>query len=150
MSEIIEDDLRVFVDAVRHYFDQCGPGAALKTAYLADEIPTLQSHTGLIRFSGGYKGSVYFTAPKRMLRHMLALLHEPDLREAHLQDAVGEIANTLAGNARRHFGPTLEVSVPEVMDASRPRPPSVRLRPFVIALNWCGYDASVVVDLAPA
>ena len=37
---------------------------------------------------------------------------EPELAQRINGDAVGEIANTLAGNARTVFGPQLDISVP--------------------------------------
>jgi chemotaxis protein CheX len=73
------------------------------------------------------------------------------MSEANLLDAVGEIANTIAGNVRRHFGGGLEISVPvRLAGQAEGIKAAVRARPFVIALGWRGHEAMVVVDIAPA
>ena len=62
-------------------------------------------YNGLVSFMGGYTGYVMVSMPAAMLRDLLVLQHEHNVSEANLLDAVGEIANTLAGNARKVFGP---------------------------------------------
>jgi hypothetical protein len=42
--------------------------------------------------------------PGKLVREILLLQHETDLSDGNLLDAVGEIANTLAGNARKALG----------------------------------------------
>ena len=42
--------------------------------------------------------------PPQLLRELLLLQGETDLSESNLLDAVGEIANTLGGNARKIAG----------------------------------------------
>ena len=56
---------------------------------------------GIVTFSGSYNGQVAVSMPAKMLRELLLLQHETDLSDGNLLDAVGEIANTLAGNARK-------------------------------------------------
>jgi chemotaxis protein CheX len=67
----------------------------------------------------------------------------------NLCDLVGEIANTLSGNARRDFGHQFKISVPSVVTGrgtarSNIRP---RARPIVIPIDWRNYHARLVVCL---
>ena len=114
MSIISEGQIRVFSDAVKHYFAQISADeAAVNTAFLAEDgNPVCYDYTGLIAVSGEFRGCVYFSAPRVMLRHLLIAMGEPDHREENLLDLVGEVANTFSGNAREHFGPEFAISVP--------------------------------------
>lgn len=47
---------------------------------------------------------VYFTAMRSMLVRLLAIMGEPDCSVENLADLVGEMANTISGNARKDFG----------------------------------------------
>jgi len=149
MAEVTEQDLRVFTDAVIQYFSRLtGEAAAVQTSYLADgELPELDC-TGLITFSGRYRGCIYCSADRAMLRDLLISQREPDLGEHNLLDTIGEIANTIAGITRKQLGSGLEISVPVKLsgDFSRIRA-SVRARPFTILVTWRNRPMAVVVDL---
>lgn len=145
-----EQDLAVFTNAVKHYFLQTtNEPAEIRAAYLGDAEKLVPSqYTGLITLSGMFRGCVHFTAPYTMLLQMLVILGEPDRSESQLLDVVGEIVNTIAGNARKHFGAGLEISVPvTIRGTSDSIRAAVRTRPFVISLHWRNQDAMVVVDI---
>ncbi len=148
MNEIRDTDLRVFVDAVKTYFTNItGQTADVSAAFLgAGDMPN-HGYTGAITLAGRFRGSVYFTAPRLLLRDLLAQMGEPDTCEENLLDAVGEIANTIAGNARQRFGNGLEISVPSRVRSDAPFAITRRARPFVIRLRWRNLDAAVVVDI---
>lgn len=149
MNQLSENEVKVFVDAARQYFSHLeDEEATIRTAYLSDlghELP-VYDYTGLIRISGGYSGYVYFTSSQNMVRYLLRTLKEPDDSEAQFLDAVGEVANTLAGNSRRHFGSALDISPPSTC-RGRPQALTVRARPYVILLSWRHYEAAVVIDI---
>lgn len=149
--ELKEAELKVFVDAVTHYFSlTTREPAVIRSAYLADGFVPRHEYTGLITLSGAFRGCVHFSTSGAMVRDLLREWSEQDMRDANLLDAVGEIANTIAGNARRHFGKLLEISVPvTLLGASEQIKAAVRVRPFVISLRWRQHEAAVVVDLEP-
>jgi len=147
--EFSEDRIRVFTDAVKHYFAQIADEAvAIDTAFLAaDGNPVCYDYTGLISVSGEFRGCVYFSAPRVMLRHLLMAHGETDHREENLLDLVGEVANTFSGNAREHFGPSFAISPPLAVSG---RPDcldhhEIRERPFVISITWKAYTAAIAV-----
>ncbi len=152
MAQLSAIELKVFIDAVSHYFGQLTRDkAVIRSSYLAEtELPYFD-YTGLITLSGQFRGCVYFSASRRLLRELLIQMQEPDTCEQNLLDAVGEVANTVAGNARTHFGSALDISVPVTIKGSSSQIKSaVRTRPFAILLTWQRYEAVVVVDLEPA
>lgn len=143
-------EVGVFIDGVLRYFSstvqqtaQCG------TPYLAmDESPEMSDYTGIIRINGKREGIVLFTAPKSMLSVMLMRMQETDMSHENLCDLVGEIANTLSGNARRDFGHQFNISVPSVVsgrsgNVSYP----TDTRPIVIPIDWRNYHARLIVCL---
>ena len=151
MAHLSETELKVFIAAVSNYFGQLtNVPANIKSSYLADtELPHFD-YTGLITLSGRFRGCVYFSAPRLMVRELLLQMQEPDTCEQNLLDVVGEVANTISGNARRHFGSGLEISVPIAIKGEIAQIRSgIRTRPFAILLSWQRHEAVVVVDLEP-
>lgn len=151
MTSISEQRIRVFTDAVKHYFSQVvSEPVTIDTAFLAmDGAPVCYDYTGVISVSGGFCGCVYFSAPRVMLRHLLMAHGENDHREAQLLDVVGEVANTFSGNVREHFGPGFAISTPHAVPG---RPEFLHRqehgdRPFVISVTWKSYTAAIVVCL---
>jgi len=145
-----ETEVSVFLDSVLNYFGTTVQQPAVcGTPFLAiDKTPELSDFTGLIKISGKYAGVVAFTAPKSMLCVMLMRMQETDMSHENLCDLVGEIANTLSGNARRDFGHQFNISVPTV---SVGRKNTLELpegaRPIVIPIGWRNYSSSLVVYL---
>lgn len=149
MSAISEGQIRVFTDAVKHFFSQVTKDQiAITSSFLAmDGNPVCHDYTGLIAVSGEFHGCVYFSAPRIMLRHLLISMGESDHRDENLLDLVGEVANTFSGNAREHFGPKFVISVPVAVKGrpDRAKPAGVKSSPFVISVGWKSYSAAVVV-----
>lgn len=143
-----EEDLRVFIDGATRYFEQMSESPAkVQTPYLSEEDSRVAlEFTGIIGISGAKKGCVYFTAPGAMLKHLLLSIGETETETDHICDLVGEIANTISGNARSHFGPEFMISVPVVItgDSGQIRVPA-HLRSFVIPVAWKRYEAAVVI-----
>jgi len=143
-----EAEVGVFVNSVMHYFETAvQPPAACGIPHLAlRRRPELSDYTGVIRISGRSDGLVFFTAPRSMLCVMLMCMRDTDLSHKHLRELVGEIANTLSGDAQRNFRRQYSVSVQSVVherDAPMVYPPHAR--PIVIPIAWRSYQARLVV-----
>ena len=149
MNALNEEELKLFVDSVRNYFKvSTGQEPKITSAYLATDAVEGYEFNGIVSFSGSYSGQVMVSMPAQLLRELLLLQGETDLSDTHLLDAVGEIANTLAGNARRTFGPTLGISVPIRLMGATGVTARVRERPYAITLRWGPLPAMVCVDVA--
>lgn len=145
-----EEQLRCFVAIVQHYFsNQGGKAAEVGSPYLADPdaLPMLDI-TGVIGISGARQGCIYVTAGRDLLRNLLLHVGETDVSEANLSDLAGEMANTISGNARTHFGPEFMISVPLVVQGRAQGFQMPRgVKAYVIPMRWHKYDASLVVSL---
>jgi chemotaxis protein CheX len=148
MTTLIEDELRLFVNAVRHYFKvTTSQEPTITSAFLGTSDIQGHDFNGLVTFSGSYNGHVMVSMPGKLLRELLLLQHETDVSDANLLDAVGEIANTLAGNARKTLGTGLQISVPVKLRGTSGIRARVRQRPYAITLRWNHQNALVVVDM---
>ncbi len=145
-----ENDIRVFVDSTTHYFSHMTDAPAdVQSPYLIEYTnPLIYDYTGIIGISGVRKGNVYFTSSRPMIHHLLIMQGESEINRETSCDLVGEIANTLSGNARRVLGKEFMISVPLVLEG---RPDRLLLsrnsRSFVIPIEWHLHRAALVVSL---
>lgn len=148
---LANEDIEVFSEAISAFFlNMTHEPAAVRTAYLLDDgaAQLRGDFNGLIDVSGGFRGSIAFSAPHGMLAQVLGVMGESDQTTSKCLDVVGEIANMMSGRARRHFGEALEISTPRssLRGACRAGPPASGT-PYVIPLRWRGFEANLVVHL---
>jgi chemotaxis protein CheX len=148
MAALNESDLRLFVDSVTRYFAVTShTPPQIAAAYLGTGTLSTHDFNGIVSFSGRFSGQVIVSLPGAALRELLLMQQESDLSDTNLLDAVGEIANTLAGNARQALGSGLEISVPVTQRGRAGRHARVRAHPYVITFRWNTYPGLVCVDL---
>lgn len=145
-----QQKIEAFVDIVKHYFTQFSKDElVVDTPYLSEEKePHVYDYTGVIGISGVMRGVVYVSASKALLQVVLQDMKESISDEVLLTDLVGEIANTIAGNARREFGSQFHISTPFVFKGM---PQAVVLpkegRAFIIPILWQHQVGEIVVCL---
>ena len=111
-----EQELKTFVEGTTNYFEIAAQQpASIGSPYLSETPPAVHDYTGVINISGKREGVVYFTAPRAMLTVLLMKMQENDFSHETMRDLVGEVANTISGNARRDFGRDFVTSVPSVL-----------------------------------
>ncbi|HKY02973.1 MAG TPA: chemotaxis protein CheX [Burkholderiales bacterium] len=145
-----EERLQVFIDGVTRYFKQVTHRAAeVGTPYLAEGADKVAyDYTGIIGISGIRKGCVYFTAPTLMLKSLLLALGETDTSAENQADLVGEVANTISGNARRSFGSEFVISTPTIVPGSLGQTALPHeTRSFVIPITWQKHQSGLVITL---
>jgi chemotaxis protein CheX len=146
-----EETLQIFIDGVVRYFEHTtDKEVGIGTPYLAsNKKPVCMGYTGVIGISGPIKGCIYFTAPSVLLKHLLLSIGETETGSEYMLDLVGEVANTLSGNARRELGKDFVISVPLVVEGS---PTAMQLpkdlRSYVVPITWKSYTAAVVICLS--
>jgi len=144
-----EELLHIFISGVTRYFEHVSDDEVIvDTPYLVQNTkPFVYDCTGLISISGSMDGCVYFTAPNTLLRQLLESIGEPRIERDNILDIVGEVANTISGNARSQLGGDFIISVPVVIegDLNAIHFPKDS-RSYVIPINWKGLDASVVIS----
>ncbi len=145
-----EQKLQVFLNIIINYFNQFGhEELVVDTPYLLEnQQPKVHDYTGVIGISGVQKGVVYFSATRELLTRILDSIGETDKSEDNFVDLAGEVANTIAGNARTEFGSEFHISVPVVFKGS---PQSIILpkgeRSFIIPVTWQNQVGEIVFCL---
>ena len=148
MNSLNEAELKLFVDSVRRYFQVITKHEPqITSAFLGTGDVDGHDFNGIVTFSGSYNGHVIVSMPPQLLRELLLLQGETNLGDSNLLDAVGEVANTLAGNARQVLGSALNISVPVKLQGSSGIKARVRKHPYVITLRWGHQPALVCVDM---
>lgn len=145
-----EKKLQIFLDIIANYFNQFGSEEiVIDTPYLLEnKKPKLYDYTGVIGISGIKKGVVYFSATCGLLSCTLDKMGETDKSDENFIDLAGEVANTIAGNARDEFGSAFHISVPFVFKGA---PQSIILpndkRSFIIPITWLSQVGEIVICL---
>ena len=144
-------EIGTFVQGTTRYFEvSAQQPATIGSPFLVMHgAPEVADYTGVISVTGRRTGLVYFTAPRGMLIVMLMKMNESDVCHENLCDLVGEIANTISGNARRDFGGDFKISPPSVVTGpGRQVELPAGCRPIVVPINWRSHSARLVVGLA--
>ncbi|WP_299185576.1 chemotaxis protein CheX [uncultured Psychrobacter sp.] len=145
-----EQKLQIFLSIISNYFNQFGGSELIAdTPYLLEnKQPKVHDYTGVIGISGVQKGVVYFSATRELLSSLLSSMGETENSEELYMDLAGEVANTIAGNARNEFGAEFHISVPFVFKGA---PQSIVLpsdeRSFIIPITWLSQVGEIVVCL---
>jgi len=145
-----EQEVSVFTGIIENYFEEfTGKKAVVDKPYIKEEEKIILSCTGLIGISGKRKGTIYITAHREMLVDIAKVFLKTDeLDDEIVLDMIGELANTIAGNAKQHFGSDFLISIPSIIDGA---PNDIRIKlelpVYVIPFFWKGQKAFVVVGI---
>ena len=144
-----ESELRTFIEGTIRFFETLtSQAASVGSPYLVtDGKPGAYEYSGVIQVSGARKGIVFFSAPRGMLTVLLMRMQETDTSDESMRDLVGEVANTISGNARRDLGKGFVISVPKVVANTSDPFVVPHERSFVIPINWRTHAAKLVVCL---
>jgi len=142
--------LEVFVDGAINYFETISKEpVCVSSPFLIKDINSyLLDYTGIIGISGNQKGSVFFSASNSLLVYLLKDLGVMSTRDDRLMDIVGEVSNTISGNARREFGDQFLLSVPIVLKGkSDDIAIAKQVAIYVIPIIWRHLKANLIINL---
>jgi chemotaxis protein CheX len=145
-----DQDIHVFISTASWYFASLEerPSLVIEPPFVREKLGPFLEYTGIIGVSGRYRGVVCFTTTGKMLGEILTLLKEARVDEEAKKDLVGEIANTLSGNAREELGSEFRISVPTVVVGPGPQFGQRNdSRNYAIPLNWHSETAYLLVAL---
>ncbi|WP_058368169.1 chemotaxis protein CheX [Psychrobacter sp. ENNN9_III] len=145
------EKLGVFLSSINAFFAQIDDAqVAVNTPYLNNNKSAIgYDYSGVIEISGPLEGCVYVSAPSNMLRQVIKIMGEPDSSITMMKDLLGEMANTISGNARTEFGPEFIISPPHIVEGA----PSVSYLPkerhsYITTFTWRGYEAVIGICIA--
>jgi chemotaxis protein CheX len=145
-----ESELKVFVNGVTNFFNKLGPEQVkVGVPYVKEGNQFISEITGVIGLTGKRRGGIFITCGNSMVDEVILLYSGMEDKSAEARkDMIGEIANTISGNASDAFGTDFQISVPIVITG---KPDGVdmptRVPTFVIPLHWKSYKAYLVVGV---
>ena len=107
-----------FITSVRSVFKTMASlDVAVDKPFLKDEQTTTFMVSGIIGFSGQVIGSVTVSFHAETAKKLVAAFAgiEMDLKSPDFADAVGELANMIAGGAKKDLGGNANITVPTVV-----------------------------------
>lgn len=110
----------------------------------------LYHYTGHIGISGSHKGGLVITCEKDLISNLVKIVLgiSPATDEENIP-MIGEMANTIAGNARLHFGAGFDISVPSVVVGELEEFKFLLAEPtLVVPFTWQGSAGNLIVGLA--
>lgn len=146
----------IFIDGLKRYFSHLdlpskGDKGSLKVGapYLLERDQSIGlDYTGMISISGNNTGYVFFSARNALLRFILLSYGESRFDEIYKRDLVGEVANILAGNARKKFGVDFHISTPTVLEGKiNPQNYSLNSRCYVLPVRWKSNKAELIISI---
>ncbi len=145
------EKLGVFLSSISAFFAQIdNEPVVLDTPYLnSNKNAVGYDYSGMIKISGPLEGCVYVSAPSTLLREVIKAMGEPDSSMTMMKDLLGEMANTISGNARTEFGADFIISPPKIIEGI----PSISYLPkdrqsYVTPFTWRGYKAVIGISIA--
>jgi CheY-specific phosphatase CheX len=140
-------DMHLFVDISVNFFEKItGEPASIAEGQLQFGRSTLLDHNGLIRISGSSEGVVCLSMPSPMIVELLQSSGETVETEEAQRDLVGEAANIIASNARKHFGSGFGISPPVTIEAGQPSADWPYSR-FALPIRWRDHQAVLLLAL---
>lgn len=142
----------MFVNGAARYFQEVtGEQAEVGAPYLLNPSEldvTLLGHAAVIGISGGHRGSIIYSAEPELTARLVRRMGETEVDEHLCADMVGEVANTISGNARQEIGSDFMISVPVMLNGGNARvhlPRGIDI--FVIPVTWHGLNSQLAVCL---
>lgn len=145
-----ETILKIFAQSVTRYFATVADGqAVLGTPYLsADNESVAFDFSAVIGITGSHRGNIYYTAPREKLHALLPLIGEAAPDDRLCAELVGEITNTISGNAREQLGAGFMISTPFIIEG---KPLSVHTSKdttcYILPVTWNQHRSRVLVSL---
>lgn len=152
--KIKDEDIQALIGCVERYFlniKNIKPefGVPYNLDPKAAKQP-LYDFTGHIGITGSHKGGLVISCEQKMVADIVrAVLGTENPGEDETIPMIGEMANTIAGNARVHFGGSFDISVPSVVIGVPEEFKFLLAEPtLVIPFSWMGDAGNLIIGLA--
>lgn len=145
-----DTELKVFVEGVSAYFKKLSNAPlTVGVPYVKEGNSFISEITGVIGLTGRRKGGIFLTCTLAMVDEVIRdYAGSEDTSMEARKDMIGEMANTISGNASDAFGADFQISVPVVITG---KPDGVdlptRVPAFVVPVQWKTHKAYLVAGV---
>ena len=145
-----ESIFNIFAASIIRYFTKTtDQPAVMGTPFLSHEDEKIAlDFSAVIGISGTYRGNIYYTAPRAKMHALLPLLGEHELTDNLCGELVGEITNTISGNARVELGGGCIINTPFLLSGSNDSVRPAQGAPcFILPVEWNSFSSRVLISL---
>ncbi len=148
-----DSDITALLNSTAQYFTSLGaPKPEFGVPYNLDaktQKHPLLAYSGHIGISGSHRGGLVITCEKPVIEDLVqVVLGSVAESDEDLIPMIAEMANTISGNARTHFGSGFDISVPTVVVGEPEEFKFVMAEPtLVIPMTWKGHAANLIIGL---
>ncbi len=117
-SQIDTALIALFVKSTKNVLStMIGVEAKVRKPDLRNDLQPTHDVSGIVGFTGEMTGSVIISFHEETARSLVKsfTMEDYDLKSDDFADAVGEICNMIAGNAKKDFGIDAGISIPNVV-----------------------------------
>jgi chemotaxis protein CheX len=146
-------DITALLNCTAQYFTQLGAakpefGVPYNLDGKTQKHPLL-AYSGHIGITGSHRGGLVITCEKAVVEDLVKLVLGSSFEsDEDIIPMIAEMANTIAGNARTHFGSSFDISVPTVVVGEPEEFKFVLADPtLVIPMSWKGHAANLIIGL---
>lgn len=142
--------LQVFVDGTIKYFNKfTGASAKIGSPFLINSMDEyFEQYTSFISISGRDTGNIFFSSGEEILLEILSSMNIANKNQDNMLDLVGEVANTISGNAREALGHDFIISTPVILNGKQEQVKVAKtLEIYVIPIHWRNYRANLIISL---
>jgi|SRR5580658_10050090 hypothetical protein len=143
-----EQELFCFIDVTLSHLNKIAENEiVLRDPTIEFQSLVFSSHTGLIHLKGAVEGFAYFTASQQFLQH-LSHFNRGRFGEDSGREIMTDIANALAGNWHKRFGPSINFSEPHIFSTVPDDPMEIPSAVFVLPFDLHNEHAFFVLGIS--
>ncbi|HUB67263.1 MAG TPA: hypothetical protein VL981_07255 [Candidatus Methylacidiphilales bacterium] len=143
-----EQDLYSFIDVTLSHLNKIAANEiVLRDPTIEFQSLVFSSHTGLVHLKGAAEGFAYLTASQQFLQH-LSHFYRSRLGEDGGREIMTDIAESLAINWHKRFGPVLSFSEPHIFSTVPDDPMEIPSAVFVLPLDLHNEHAFFVLGIS--
>lgn len=146
-EKAVEQVGKVFVELLKDYFAELTDQKVTFSKPYLEKNATADygDYVGVIHISGLCKGFICITATNDSLISLIERVFNRSVSNTKMiKDVLGEMTNTLAGNARAMYGENFVISVPKVFEQET-YDMDFNKEPIVLPFSWSGHDYNLIL-----
>ena len=146
-----DKELQAFVEGTVQYFKKITKETVTVgvPSVLKEDEDKFLSITAAIGVAGLVRGAICITAEKGFFSDLMSLTNpQVEQSDRNIIDLAGEVANTIAGNAQKAFGPDFRISVPLVITSHDNSSQIAIASPrYIIPIMWQEHKIYMIIGL---
>jgi chemotaxis protein CheX len=145
-EEAVEQVSKIFIELLKVYFSELtNTSVDFGKPYLEKDNIEYGDYVGVIHISGLCNGFICITATSSSLNSLIESVFHKSIADPNMvKDVLGEMANTIAGNARSLYGENFVISLPKVFSKNGYKMDFKKV-PIVLPFLWKNHKYNLIL-----